>query len=101
MVSLRKVTLCKLRTSVPVGLRLGILGLMSFLWSWYAEAQSLGAGTLKGTVADSTNGPIAAAEGELKNPITGFSRLARTENDGGFVVDNIPPQPESLYVSFV
>src|SRR5215472_4677863 len=74
--------------------------LLLVLWHGHADAQSLGAGTLKGAVTDPSNAPIASAEVELKNPITGYSRQARTTNDGKFEISNIPPNRYKLYVSF-
>ena len=65
-----------------------------------AEAQSLGAGTLRGTVTDATTAPIPLADVELSNPLTGYSRQARTGPDGGFVISNIPPNKYTLEVSF-
>lgn len=69
------------------------------LWLGHANSQSLGAGTLKGTVTDPSRAPIASAEVELKNPITGYSRQTRTGNDGAFVIYNIPPNRYRLQVA--
>ncbi len=65
-----------------------------------AEAQSLGAGTLQGTVTDATSAPIPLADVDLSNPLTGYSRQARTGNDGSFVINNIPSNKYTLEVSF-
>src|SRR2546425_12215503 len=53
-------------------------------------AQSLGAGTLKGTVVDASGAALPDASVQLSNAITGFSREVRTGGDGSFVIDDIP-----------
>ena len=70
---------------------------------WYcgeALAQSIGAGTLKGTVTDGTHAPIPSADVDLRNPITGYSKQVRTGTDGSFAIHNIPPNRYELRVSF-
>jgi len=74
--------------------------LLAVICTGHADAQSLGAGTLKGTVTDPSNTPVASAEVELRNPITGYSRQARTANDGTFVIYNIPPNRYRLQIAF-
>jgi hypothetical protein len=69
------------------------------LWLGRAAAQSFGAGTLKGTVTDASNAPIASAEVELKNLITGYAWHSRTGNDGSFAFYNIPPNRYRIEVS--
>src|ERR1051325_3763323 len=69
-------------------------------WAWRAGAQSLGFGTIKATVVDASNAPIAAAEVHLKSPMTGYSRQMRTGNDGGFVLTNVPQTRYLLEVFF-
>jgi hypothetical protein len=53
-------------------------------------AQSLGAGTVKGTVVDASGAALPSASVELSNAITGFSREVRTGADGSFVIEDIP-----------
>ena len=64
-----------------------------------AFAQSIGAGTLKGTVTDGTNAPIPSAVVYLRNPITEYSQQARTGTDGSFVINNIPPNKYEFQAS--
>ncbi len=54
------------------------------------SAQSLGAGTLKGTVVDASGAVVPSALVEVSNAITGFSRESRTGVDGSFVMEGIP-----------
>src|SRR5260370_18598555 len=56
----------------------------------HLAAQSLGAGTLKGTVVDASGAALPSASVELSNAITGFSREVRTAADGSFVIEDIP-----------
>ncbi len=66
-----------------------------------ASAQSLGgAGTLKGTVTDATRLPLPSATVDLSNRVTGFSWQTRTGPEGGFLVNNIPPNTYRLRVGF-
>ena len=62
-------------------------------------AQSIGAGTLKGMVTDVTNAPVPSASVVLSNPMTGYARHAQTSGDGGFLINNIPPNKYLLEVS--
>ena len=62
-------------------------------------AQSIGAGTLKGTVTDATHAPMPSAEVKLWNSITGYAKQARTESDGSFVINNIPPNRYEFQIS--
>src|SRR5437764_632784 len=77
--------------------RLLILSLLCF---GQALAQYIGAGTLKGTVTDGTDAPIPSADVVLWNPITGYSKQTHTGTDGGFVINNIPPNRYMLRTSF-
>lgn len=65
-----------------------------------APAQSIGAGTLKGTVTDAARARIVSAEVDLQNPITGYANQTRTGTDGSFVFTNVPPNRYDLRVSF-
>src|SRR5258708_3298233 len=56
----------------------------------HLAAQSMGAGTLKGTVVDASGAALPSASVELSNAITGFSREVRTAADGSFVIQDIP-----------
>src|SRR5258708_9349280 len=56
----------------------------------HLAAQSMGAGTLKGTVVDASGAALPSASVELSNAITGFSREVRTGVDGSCVIEDIP-----------
>jgi len=64
-----------------------------------AFGQSLGAGTVAGTVTDPSSAVIPGAIVTLENRQTGYKRTATTDADGTFRFDNIPPNPYSLTVS--
>ena len=64
-----------------------------------ASAQSLGAGTLKGTVRDFTGAFVPSVTVELSNPVSGFSARTQTGADGAFLINNIAPNTYRLVVS--
>jgi hypothetical protein len=65
-----------------------------------AGAQSGGSSTsLTGTVVDPTGAVVANATVEIRNPVSGFSRGAITDNAGKFSIPNIPFNPYHLVVS--
>src|SRR5438309_229845 len=65
-----------------------------------AQAQGLGgAGTVQGTVKDSTGGVMQAVEVKISNPVTGFTRTATTDAAGKFTFSNLPPNPYHVSVS--
>src|SRR5205085_12153816 len=53
-------------------------------------AQSLGAGTLRGTVTDTTGAALPTARIEVSNAITRYSRQTRTGPEGSFVLEDLP-----------
>ena len=64
-----------------------------------AHAQELGgAGTVQGTVKDSTGGVMVAADVSLSNPVSGLRRQTTTDTAGKFVFRNLPPNPYHLMV---
>src|SRR5690349_21733716 len=74
------------------------------VWMWLlagtGAAQSLGgAGTIKGSVRDATDAPLAGALVEVSNPLTGFRRAMLAATDGTFVVNGILPNTYSVRVS--
>src|SRR4051812_27696834 len=65
-----------------------------------ASAQQIGgAGTIQGTVTDTTGAVVAGAKIELHNPITGFARTAETDTAGNFTLQNLPPNGYHLTVT--
>jgi hypothetical protein len=64
------------------------------------EAQELGgAGTIRGTVTDPTNAPMAAVAVDLSNPVSGFKRTTTTDAAGTFVFRNVPQNGYHLQAS--
>ncbi len=64
-----------------------------------AWAQSLGAGTLKGTVKDASGAPVPSVTVELSNAVSGFTLGTRTGTDGSFLINNIAPNTYRLATS--
>ena len=62
-------------------------------------AQSLGAGTLQGTVTDATGAVVPGASVGIENRVTGYKRTTNTDANGIFRFDNIPPNNYALSVS--
>ncbi|MBZ5634493.1 MAG: TonB-dependent receptor [Acidobacteriia bacterium] len=58
-----------------------------------------GTGTLRGIVRDATGAPVPSAIVELSNPVTSFSRQAKTGSEGAFAISGIPPNNYRLLVS--
>ena len=68
-----------------------LVGFLAWTFSFEAPAQSLGSGTIDGTVTDQTGAAIPAALVELKNQISGYDRSAKTDLEGAFHFLNVPP----------
>jgi hypothetical protein len=70
------------------------LGAVCLLWVGLARwmpAQSLGSGgTVKGTVLDPSGAAIAQADVTIANPVSQYSRAAKTDAQGNFEFDNLP-----------
>jgi hypothetical protein len=62
-------------------------------------AQSLGAGTIEGTVTDTTGAVVPGANVVIENRITGYKRTTNTDANGAFRFDNIPLNNYALTVS--
>src|ERR1700679_3538445 len=54
------------------------------------------AGSITGTVADSTGASIPGASVTVKNPVSGLNRTVKTDATGHFVVPNLPQSNYSL-----
>jgi len=61
--------------------------------------QSLGAGTVDGTVTDPSGAVIPGASVGIENRVTGYKRTMNTDANGSFRFDNIPPNKYALSVS--
>src|SRR2546423_397956 len=64
-----------------------------------AIAQSLGAGTIEGTVTDATGAVVPGASATIENRVTGYKRTTNTDVNGVFRFDNIPLNNYVLTVS--
>src|ERR1700730_734395 len=64
-----------------------------------ALGQSLGAGTIEGTVTDATGAVVPGASVAIENRVTGYIRTTRTDANGPFRFDIIPPNNYALAVS--
>ncbi|MGE5647242.1 MAG: TonB-dependent receptor [Acidobacteriota bacterium] len=66
----------------------------------FAAAAQLpgGGGTVEGVVADPSGAAVAKAKVVIRNPITGYTRAAGTDETGAFHFVNVPPNPYHLEV---
>src|SRR5215472_1872915 len=71
--------------------------------AWAASTPStptLGsAGTIQGTVTDSTGAVVSGAAAEIHNPISGYKDSVVTDATGSFAFRNVPYNPYHLTVS--
>jgi len=63
------------------------------------SAQSVGSGTIEGTVADPTGAIVVGAMVEIRNPLTGFEQTAVTDSMGAFRFTNIPFNPYHVQIT--
>jgi hypothetical protein len=69
------------------------LGVVCLLWAGLAgrvAAQSGAGGSVKGTVLDPSGAAIAQADVTIGNPVSQYSRSAKTDAGGNFEFDNLP-----------
>lgn len=72
-------------------LLLVLLFIGTFVFCYNVAAQSLGnAGTIQGTVVDSTGAVVRGAKVAVHNPVTGYSQEVTTGDDGSFKISNVP-----------
>jgi hypothetical protein len=64
-----------------------------------AWAQSIGGGTVTGTVTDPSKMLVPNAQAQLRNTTTGYSQSAATDSAGGFRFNNVPPNMYELAIS--
>jgi hypothetical protein len=88
-----------MHTSIRRGIFAAIAIIFSFsisgLW-----AQSAGsAGTIYGTVTDATGAIIPGATVTIANPVSGYSRSAKSDQEGHYQFANLPLNPYHLAVS--
>jgi hypothetical protein len=77
------------------------LGLLCFIFlTQSAFPQSLGnAGTIEGTVLDSSGAAVANASVTIHNAVTGHQQATMTASDGSFRLTNIPPNPYHMEIT--
>ena len=77
-----------------------VLGLFSLTCAELGFGQSLGnAGTVEGTVVDPSGAAVAKAVVAIHNPLTGYSQVTTSAQDGSFRLVNLPPNPYHLEVT--
>jgi hypothetical protein len=72
------------------------IGLLALASS--GQAQSAGSSTIQGVVTDPTGAVVTDATVEIKNPVSGFERSAKTDDTGAFSFSNVPFNPYHLMV---
>ena len=78
--------------------RIAVVSLLVVLAPFPLVAQSPN-GTINGLVLDPSNSAIAGADILVINDVTGVKYSSKTNNDGIYVVPNLPPGPYRLQVS--
>jgi len=76
----------------------GLIGL-AFLSAGLLVGQSIGGGTVGGTVTDPSGAVIVHARVVLRNAVTGYEQTTVTGADGSFRFNNIPTNPYGLTAS--
>src|SRR3954447_3643612 len=82
--------------------KLALGGLVYSLFLSYVipgYAQSIGSGTVQGTVTDPSGAVVAGAQVNLRNPVTGYEQSVRTESNGTFRINSVPQNPYRLTVT--
>ena len=79
--------------------QLYILAGMATLAASPVFSQSIGGGTVAGSVKDPSGAVIVHAKVVLRNPVTGYEQTATTGTDGAFRFTNIPLNPYELTAS--
>jgi hypothetical protein len=75
------------------------LAAVLFFLAISAGAQAVGNfGSISGTVLDQTGAVVPNATVEIRNPVSGFDRSAKTDNAGAFQFTNVPFNPYHLTV---
>ncbi len=64
-----------------------------------ASAQAGNAGSVSGTVTDSSGAVVPNATVQFNNAVSGFNRTANTDANGQFTISNVPFNPYVLVVS--
>jgi hypothetical protein len=79
---------------------LSTMGMVLLLLSAVGSSQSTGnAGSVTGTVTDSTGAVVPNATVTIQNPVSQYSRSATTDNAGKFSFPNVPLNPYHVSVN--
>lgn len=63
------------------------------------RAQTSGSSTtIQGTVTDPSGAVVTGATVEIRNPVSGFTRIVATDSSGNFTIPNVPFNPYHLTV---
>lgn len=83
--------------SLIKGLSIAVLSV--FYVGSMAPGQGLSSGTIRGSVLDPSGAVIRAATVEIRNPVTGYSRMVQTDDQGNFELEGVPYNPYHLSVA--
>jgi Carboxypeptidase regulatory-like domain/TonB-dependent Receptor Plug Domain len=72
--------------------------LFCLLVGYHAHAQSGTSTSVTGTVVDTTGAVVPGAAVEIRNPVSGFVRNTVTDNNGRFIIPNVPFNPYHITV---
>lgn len=87
-------SICKVRVTCTA------LMCLLLLLPFVTEAQSMGnAGSISGTVTDSTGAVVPGATVEIQNPVSQYSRTSTSDNAGKFSFTNVPLNPYHMTVT--
>lgn len=64
-----------------------------------ARAQDFGAGSISGTVTDTSGAVIPGVKVTVNNPVSGLSRTTTTDSNGEFSIENLPYNSYSITAS--
>ena len=73
-----------------------IPAILLFTLSSIAFGQSIGAGTVTGTVLDPSGGTVPNVTVSIQNPVTRYKQSAKTDSAGAFRLTNVPPNTYHL-----
>jgi Carboxypeptidase regulatory-like domain/TonB-dependent Receptor Plug Domain len=81
-------------------LRATLVVLFCIEFGVFAYAQSGGtSGSITGTVSDPSGAVVPNATVEIHNPVSGYDRVATTDNQGNFAFSNVPFNPYHMTVA--
>src|ERR1700749_4437471 len=86
--------------SLTIVRRRALLGLAVVLFaSGFACAQTIGTGSIQGTVFDATGAALPGASVKAVNPETGYNVTQQTSAAGVYVLGQLPPADYTVTVS--